>query len=303
VSFFVVSAIFHYLGPSLAVLLFARIAAPGVLWLRIFGAAVVFAGWRRPWRLAGRLDRRQLVTLLALGGVLAGMNALFYLAVARLPLATVGAIEFLGTVVLAALGAGTRRNVAALALCVGGVAVLTAIQVGASPLGLVFAFGNCAGFMLYVMLGHRVANTRVSDVFGGIDQLGAAMLIAAVVVTPAGLGAALPAFTHVAWLAWGIGVGVCSSVIPYVTDQLAMARLPRATFALMLALLPAFAVVVGAVVLHQIPSVRELAGIALVIAGVAIHQADTTQPRTTRASRPATRRERPGSATSPARGG
>jgi inner membrane transporter RhtA len=275
-SFFVVSAIFHYLGPSLAVLLFARIAAPGVLWLRIAAAAAVFAIWRRPWRLAGRLDRRQLVTLLALGGVLAGMNALFYLAVARLPLATVGAIEFLGTVVLAALGARTRRNAAALALCVGGVAVLTAIQAGASPLGLVFAFGNCAGFMLYVMLGHRVANTRVSDVFGGIDQLGAAMLIAAVAVTPAGLGAALPAFTHPAWLAWGIGVGVCSSVIPYVTDQLAMARLSRATFALMLALLPAVAVVIGAVVLHQIPSVRELAGIALVIAGIAIHQADTT---------------------------
>ena len=276
VSFFVVSAIFHYLGPSLAVLLFARIAAPGVLWLRIAAAAAVFAIWRRPWRLAGRLDRRQLVTLLALGGVLAGMNALFYLAVARLPLATVGAIEFLGTIVLAALGARTRRNAAALALCVGGVAVLTAIQAGASPLGLVFAFGNCAGFMLYVVLGHRVANTRVGDVFGGIDQLGAAMLIAAVAVTPAGLGAALPAFTHPAWLAWGIGVGVCSSVIPYVTDQLAMARLSRATFALMLALLPAVAVVIGAVVLHQIPSVRELAGIALVIAGIAIHQADTT---------------------------
>lgn len=276
VSFFVVSAIFHYLGPSLAVLLFARIAAPGVLWLRIAAAAAVFAVWRRPWRLAGRLGRRQLVTLLALGGVLAGMNALFYLAVARLPLATVGAIEFLGTVVLAALGARTRRNAAALALCVGGVAVLTAIQAGASPLGLVFAFGNCAGFMLYVMLGHRVANTRVSDVFSGIDQLGAAMLIAAVAVTPAGLGAALPAFTHPAWLAWGIGVGVCSSVIPYVTDQLAMARLSRATFALMLALLPAVAVVIGAVVLHQIPSVRELAGIALVIAGIAVHQADTT---------------------------
>jgi inner membrane transporter RhtA len=247
-----------------------------VLWLRIAAAAAVFAVWRRPWRLAGRLDRRQLVTLLALGGVLAGMNALFYLAVARLPLATVGAIEFLGTVVLAALGARTRRNAAALALCVGGVAVLTAIQAGASPLGLVFAFGNCAGFMLYVMLGHRVANTRVSDVFSGIDQLGAAMLIAAVAVTPAGLGAALPAFTHPAWLAWGIGVGVCSSVIPYVTDQLAMARLSRATFALMLALLPAVAVVIGAVVLHQIPSVRELAGIALVIAGIAVHQADTT---------------------------
>ena len=67
-------------------------------------------------------------------------------------------------------------------------------------------------------------------------------------------------------------MGVCSSVIPYVTDQLAMARLPRATFALMLALLPAFATLIGAVVLGQIPTVSELAGIALVMAGIAIHQ-------------------------------
>jgi len=275
-AFFLISAVFHYLGPSLAVLLFAHVAVLGVMWLRIVSAAVVFAFWRRPWRLIRRLDRQQRVRLLALGAVLAGMNSLFYLAVARLPLATVGAIEFLGTIALAAAGARTPRNVAALALTIGGVATLTAIRLTAEPLGFVFAFGNCAGFMLYVVLGHRVANTRVGDVFGGIDQLGAAMLIAAVAVTPAGLGAALPAFTHPAWLAWGIGVGVCSSVIPYVTDQLAMARLSRATFALMLALLPAVAVVIGAVVLHQIPSVRELAGIALVIAGIAIHQADTT---------------------------
>jgi inner membrane transporter RhtA len=65
---------------------------------------------------------------------------------------------------------------------------------------------------------------------------------------------------------------VCSSVIPYVTDQLAMARLPRATFALMLALLPMFAVIIGAIVLRQIPTPQDLAGVALVIAGVAVHQ-------------------------------
>ncbi|MGH3297573.1 MAG: EamA family transporter [Trebonia sp.] len=296
VSFFVVSAIFHYLGPALAVLLFAHVAALGVMWLRIAGAAVVFAAWRRPWRLAGRLDRRQRSTLLALGIVLAGMNAMFYLAIARLPLATVGAIEFLGTVVLAALGARSRRNIVALALTVTGVAALTVVQVAARPLGIAFAFGNCAGFMLYVVLGHRVANTAVPGTtvsgtaatnatpthttapdarrISAIDQLGASMLIAAVAATPVGFGAALPVFAHPAWLAWGIGVGVCSSVIPYVTDQLAMARLPRATFALMLALLPAFATIIGAVVLGQIPTVRELAGIGLVIVGVAIHRQD-----------------------------
>ena len=98
------------------------------------------------------------------------------------------------------------------------------------------------------------------------------MLVAAVVATPVGLPGALPAFTHPGWLLWGVGVGVCSSVIPYVTDQLAMARLPRATFALMLALLPMFATLIGALVLRQVPTVRDLAGIALVVAGVALHK-------------------------------
>jgi inner membrane transporter RhtA len=236
--------------------------------------------WRRPWRLAHRLSRRQHARLALLGGVLAGMNTLFYLAIARLPLATVGAIEFLGTIVLAAAGARTRRNAAALALTAGGVALLTVIQLAAHPLGFVFAFGNCACFMVYVIVGHRIANTRAAGpgqrsarrAVSGIDQLAAAMIVAAVIAAPAGLGAAWPALTHPAWLAWGAGVGICSSVIPYVTDQLAMAALPRASFALLLALLPAVAVLTGAAVLGQIPTVRDLAGIALVIAGVAIHR-------------------------------
>lgn len=155
---------------------------------------------------------------------------LFYLAVARLPLATVGAIEFLGVVLLASAGARTPRNAAALALTIGGVAALADLRLAGQPLGFAFAFGNCALFMLYVVLGHRVANTDAgTGAMSGIDQLGAAMLVATVVVTPVGLGGALAVFPHPALLAAGVGVGVCSSVIPYVTDQQAMARLPRAS--------------------------------------------------------------------------
>jgi inner membrane transporter RhtA len=270
-SYFFTSAVFHYLGPSLAVLLFAHVGVLGVAWLRIAAAAVVFALWRRPWRVLRDVppDRRRV--LLALGAVLAAMNSLFYLAVDRLPLATVGAIEFLGTIVLAAAGARTPRNLVALALAVGGVAVLTDVHLAGEPLGFAYAFVNCAGFVLYVVLGHRVASSGAGPL-AGIDQLGAAMLVAAVVATPFGLHQAAAAFGHPLWLAWGIGVGVCSSVIPYVTDQLAMARLPRATFALMLALLPAAATVIGLLVLAQVPTGRDLLGIALVIAGLAAHQ-------------------------------
>jgi len=268
-SFFGVSAVFHYLGPSLAVLLFARLDVLGVAWLRVASAALVFALWRRPWRLARRLSPEDRRALLGLGVLMAVMNSAFYLAVDRLPLSTVGATEFLGTVLLAAAGARTARNAGALALTTAGVATITVIRITGQPLGFIFAFANCGLFMLYIVLGHRIANAGAGK--GGIDRLAAAMLIAAVTATPWGLGGALPAFRHPVLLLAGAGVGVCSSVIPYVTDQLAMARLPRATFSLMLALLPAFATIIGAVVLRQLPTVQDVAGITLVVLGVALH--------------------------------
>jgi len=268
-AFFGVSAVFHYLGPSLAVLLFARLDVLGVAWLRVASAAVVFALWRRPWRSVRPLGRGSRRMLLAMGAVLAVMNTTFYLAVDRLPLSTVGAIEFLGTVILAAAGARTPRNALALILTTGGVAAITAVRITGQPLGFVFAFANCALFMLYIVLGHRIANAGGP---GGIDRLGAAVLVAAVIATPWGLGGALPAFGHPVLLLAGAGVGVCSSVIPYVTDQLAMARLARATFSLMLALLPVFATVIGAIVLRQLPTVQDVAGITLVVLGVALHR-------------------------------
>src|SRR5262249_13358597 len=132
-SFFLVSAVFHYLGPSLAVLLFAHVATLGVAWLRIASAAVVFALWRRPWRIFTAASPGQRLVFTGLGAVLAAMNVLFYLAIDRLPLATVGAIEFLGTVILAALGARTRRNVLALALAIGGGGVPASVGARGPP--------------------------------------------------------------------------------------------------------------------------------------------------------------------------
>ena len=137
------------------------------------------------------------------------------------------------------------------------------------PLGFVFAFANCAFFMLYVILGHRIAEDGGG---AGIDRLGASMLIALVTITPIGFTGALPAMTQPLLILAGIGVGLCSSVIPYVCDQLAMARLPRATFALLLSLLPASATIIGIVVLGQIPKLVEIVGILLVAGGVALHQ-------------------------------
>ena len=268
-SFFAISAVFHYLGPAFAVLLFARVDVLGVAWLRIASAALIFAVWRKPWRTYAALDRDGRRVLIAWGTVLALMNCLFYSAIDRLPLGTVAAIEFLPVIVLAALGSRTRRNALALVMAVAGVYLLTDVVLAGEPLGVLFAAANAVLFALYIILGARVAERGAG---AGIDALAASMLIAAVVVTPLAGWAALPALTDPLALAAGIGVGVSSSVIPYVSDQLALARMKRATYALMVSLLPATATVIGIVVLAQLPSVVEVVGVALVVLGVAVHK-------------------------------
>ncbi|MGH2750145.1 MAG: EamA family transporter [Actinomycetota bacterium] len=268
-AFFLVSAVFHYLGPAFAALLFGQVDVLGVAWLRIAGAALVFAMWRGPRRLLAGMTAGAPFTLIQLGVVLAAMNACFYLAIARLPLGTVGAIEFLGPLGLAAAGMRSRRNVAALGLAAAGVYLLTDVRIAGEPLGFVFAFANAALFVAYVVLGHRVARAGGA---AGVDRLGLAMLIAALAITPAGLSGAVPTFSEPLLLGAGIGVGICSSVIPYVSDQLAMARLPRSTFALLLSILPATATLIGVLVLGQVPTGVEIAGVLLVVGGVAVHE-------------------------------
>jgi inner membrane transporter RhtA len=265
-AYFLVSAVFHYLGPAFAVLLFAHLAPLGVAWLRIASAAVVFGLWRRPWRYFGKLSTSDRRTVLALGVVLAIMNSTFYEAIARLPLGTVAAIEYLGPIALAAAGMRTARNFAALALAAAGVYALTEVRIVGQPVGYMFAFANCGLFVLYVALGHRLASSG-----NGIDRLGAAMTVAMLAALPIGIGQAATAFSSPALLGAAVGVGISSSVIPYVCDQLAMARLPRATFSLMLALLPATATCIGLLVLRQVPTLRDVIGVALVIGGVALH--------------------------------
>ena len=198
------------------------------------------------------------------------MNVCFYISIDRLPLATVAAIEFIGPIVLAAIGARTARNVAAVATAAAGVYLLTHVQFEGEPVGVAFAFANAALFTAYIVLAHRVA--RRSGL-SGIDGLAAAMLLAFLFVSPIGSRARPPPSRTPSRSAAGIAVGVTSSVIPYVFDQLAMARLARATYALFVALLPATATVIGVIVLQQLPSLVDLAGIALVMAGFVLHQA------------------------------
>ncbi len=272
ITWFAVSAVFHYLGPAFAVLLFPAVGVLGVAWLRIASAALLLAPVAKPWRALRAWDRRDWFLRAALGATLAAMNATFYLALDRLPMSLVAAIEFVGIVALALFGLRSRRNLLALALTVGGVLLLIEFTWSDDLLGLAWAVANGLLFVAYVVLGHRLAARGAS---GGVAGLGAAMTIAMLFALPFGLGEALNVLDRPLLILAGIGVGLCSSVIPYICDQLAMSRLPRASFALLLAILPASATLIAALVLAQIPSPRDLIGLGLVMLGVALHKAVT----------------------------
>ncbi|MEM1048762.1 MAG: EamA family transporter [Pseudomonadota bacterium] len=266
---FAISAVFHYLGPAFAVLLFSSVGVLGVAWLRIASAALVFALIRSPLKTLRASSPAARRAIVALGLCLAAMNCTFYLALDRLPLSLVAAIEFVGTIGVALFGVRTGRNVLALALAFLGVALLIDVVWVEDPLGLFWAVANGLLFVCYILLGHHISRL---DGSGGIARLGAAMAIAFVAVLPIGLKEAIAALLSPLLLLAAIGVGISSSVIPYVCDQLAMARLPRSSFALFLALLPAVATLTGIIVLAQIPSLIDCLGIALVMVGVAIHR-------------------------------
>jgi inner membrane transporter RhtA len=268
-AWFGVSAIFHYLGPSFAVLLFPAVGVLGVAWMRIASAAAIFAPWTKPWRTIKQADARTRFLLIGLGACLAIMNTSFYLALDRLPMSLVAAMEFVGTIGVALYGLRTARNFTALALAALGVFLLIDVRWSTDPLGLSWAFLNGALFVGYIVLGHKISEGGASS---GVERLGAAMAMAFFFIMPIGFVQAAEAFTMPVLVLAGIAVGACSSVIPYVCDQLAMSRLPRASFALMLALLPATATLIGVMVLAQIPSGQDMIGVLLVMSGVAIHK-------------------------------
>ncbi len=266
---FVLGALSMYVGAALAVGLFDRLAPSAVAVLRLLGAAMVLLAWRRPPVTAWRGVR--LVRATAFGLATGLMNLAFYEAIARLPLGTAVAVEFCGPVAVAAVASRRARDVAAVVLAALGVLLIADVRWSASPLGLVWALAAAAMWAAYILLGSRVA--RVGN---GIDDLAVGFAAAAVLLSPVLLlgaagGAAL--FT-VPVLVLGLGVGVLSSVVPYVLDQVVLRRVGPARFAVLLALLPATATVVGFVVLAQVPGAAEALGIAAVVGAVALRSRD-----------------------------
>ena len=265
-ALFLVGGGSQYVGAALAVALFGELNPAAVAWLRMLGAALVLVAWRRPP--AAAWHGRRLLLAGAFGLVTGLMNAAFYLAIDRLPLGTAVAIEFCGPVAVAALSSRTMRDWAALVLAGLGVALIADVQWAGSAVGVLWALGSATAWAGYIVLAKRVAQGG-----NGVDDMAVGFAVGAVLLVPLAWHSG-PVWGSPRLLLLGVGVGVLSSVLPYVLDQVVLRRVGRARFAVLLALLPVTATLVGLVALGQVPGWAELAGIASVVAAVALRSRD-----------------------------
>lgn len=269
-ALFVVGGLSMYVGAALAVGLFDVLSPTTVALLRLLGAAAVLLAWRRPGRAAWRGSRLARATAFGLATAL--MNLAFYEAIARLPLGTAVAIEFVGPVAVAAVASRRPRDVAAVATAALGVLLIADVRWSGSPSGVLWALAAACLWAVYILLGKRVATAG-----NGLDDMAVGFSVAAVVLSPLlllGGPGALGPLADPTVLALAVGVGVLSTVVPYVIDQLVLRRVGQARFAVLLALLPATATVVGLVALAQVPGALEALGIAAVVAAVALRSRD-----------------------------
>jgi inner membrane transporter RhtA len=269
----VIGALTQYAGAAIAVGIFDEVAPESVAWLRVAAAAIVLllvTAVSGTGGLARFREPRTLVLVAAFGAVTVAMNMLFYLAIDRIDLGKAVAVEFVGPIAVAAALTRSRRN--ALALALAGAGVLLLSQVETDLVGLGFVLAASAAWAGYIVAGSRVARLA-----RGVDGLAVALLLGAVLLAPAGAPHSGPAWNDPRLLAACAAVGVLSTVVPYGIDQYVLRRIPTRRFAVLLALLPATATVVG-LTLGQVPRMPELLGIALVLTAVACQERTELEP-------------------------
>ena len=270
-ALFVFSGISQYTGAVIAVGLFDHVSPGTVAWLRVIGAATVLMAFT--WRRQRGWTRREVYAAMLFGTATALMNVTFYFAIDRIDRGKGVVIEFIGPIAVAAAFTRTRRNTLALALAVIGVVVLSGVEIDAEPLGLLFVFMASAMWAAYIIIGRHVASFD-----RGSAGLALGMVFGTVVLIPFGAPGIGAVIGHPAWLFAALSVGVLSNVVGYGIDQHVLRRVPVRRFAVLLALLPVTAMLVGFIALDQTPSVIDLCGAALVIIGVMIQEREVLTP-------------------------
>ncbi len=247
------------LGSALSTHLFAAVTPAGSAWLRLAVAGVVLLAVTRPRPWA--FSRRALAGTVLLGTATGLLTLAFIEAVARIPLGTAVAIEFLGPLGVAAARAHRPSALVWPLLALAGVVTLTEPWAGAIDLaGVGFALAAAAGWAAYLVL-----TQWIGAEVEGLAPLALSMAVGALVTAPLAAGPVLAGLTPAVALA-GIGLAALSPLLPYVLELAALRRMTLTAFGTLMALEPAIATALGLVLLAQAPSPVQAGGVLLVVA-------------------------------------
>jgi inner membrane transporter RhtA len=262
------------LGLAVSVGLLDQLGSEGVAWLRLAWAGVLLLVLVRP-RLSG-FTRSGLLACVALGVVTAALTMLFMAAVARLPLGTASALEFLGPLGVAVARGRGGRKVWPLLAAVGVLLLTEPWHGGADLVGVGYALGAAACWAAYILL-----TQRVGDEVSGIRGLAVSMPVAGIVATAVAGPSVLGNLTWQQLLA-GLGLAVLLPVIPFALELHALRRLTAGAFGTLMSLEPAIALVIGFFVLGQKPGLGPMIGIAFVVAaGIGAERTGARAPTST----------------------
>lgn len=259
------------LGSALSVNLIDTVGAAGTAWLRLsMGAVILLIIGRPPLR---SIRRGDVLPLLGLGLMTGVMTVGFLAAVEHIPLGTAVAIEFLGPLTVAAVRSHTRSALAWPALALAGVVLLTQPWQGDFNLvGVAWAALAACGWGMYILL-----TQRLGDRFTGIGSLTITVPVAALAAAAVGIPQAAGHLT-LEVLAAAAGLAILLPVLPFALEMLALRRMTPAAFGTLMALEPAVGVLLGLLILHQQPSIVQVAGIVLVVLAGAAAQRDGRRP-------------------------
>ena len=253
------SLLSQYVGAASAKGLFPLVGAEGVTALRVSIAAVILMAVWRPWRTWP--GRRALPDLIAYGAMLGLMNLCIYQAMARIPIGVAIAIEVTGPLAVALFGSRRPRDVLWVVLAMTGLLPLLPVRgaTGLDPVGMGWAVAAAACWALYIVFGKR------ASALPGGQAAAWGMLVATTFTLPLGVAQAGSALLAPGVLLTGLAVAVLSSAAPYSLEMVALRRLPRHVFGLLVSASPAVAALVGFFMLGERLSALQWAAIACVV--------------------------------------
>lgn len=247
------------LGAAIAVGLIDDIGPEGTAWLRLAWAGLLMLAVVRPRRSA--FTRSAFLACVVLGVVTAGITLLFMMAVARIPLGTASALEFLGPLAVAVAKGSGRHRLLWPGLAAAGVLLLTEPWAGSvDAVGVLYALGSAVCWGLYILLTQRVGD-EVAGITGLAVSMPVAALFATAVAGPTVFGRLTPEIVLI-----GIGLAIMLPIIPFALELLALRRLTTAAFGTLMSLEPGFAMLMGLLILHQVPAPLAVVGIVAVVA-------------------------------------